>query len=193
MSADRYSCLDDNTRGIPNGYKLKWNHRFYMHQVIAQGCNTICVTVQGLWYIGWSDAQFSHRAVTWCDSHHTKMIFGWLWAVPVNYFCKAIKQIRDIDCRVDTSTSNLQSHFKLLFIYGQKRNSDYLNTIHSQYIAVLFATIVHITTITVIKLRSYLNSRTTPHTSPIRASYGVSFVSHKWPWYIESALCSPIS
>ena len=34
------------------------------------------------------------------------------------------------------------------------------------------------TTITMIKLRSYLHSRTTPHTSPLRAIYEVSFVSY---------------
>ena len=36
----------------------------------------------------------------------------------------------------------------------------------------------HSTTITMIKLRSTLHSRTTPHTSPLRASYGVSFASY---------------
>ena len=48
-------------------------------------------------------------------------------------------------------------------------------------------------TITIIRIRSYLNSRTTPHTSPLRVSYGVSGVSlykEKWPRYIESALYS---
>ena len=34
----------------------------------------------------------------------------------------------------------------------------------------------HITTVTMVKLRSYFHSPTTPHTSPSRASYGVSFV-----------------
>ena len=36
----------------------------------------------------------------------------------------------------------------------------------------------HVTTITMIKRRSDLHSRKTSHTSPLRASYGVSFVSY---------------
>ena len=36
----------------------------------------------------------------------------------------------------------------------------------------------HSTTITMIKLRSDLHPRTTPHTWPLRASYGVTFVSY---------------
>ena len=36
----------------------------------------------------------------------------------------------------------------------------------------------HSTTITITKLRSDLHSRTTPHTSPLRASYGLSSVSY---------------
>ena len=35
----------------------------------------------------------------------------------------------------------------------------------------------HSTTITMLKIRSDLHPRTIPHTSPVRASYGVSFVS----------------
>ena len=36
----------------------------------------------------------------------------------------------------------------------------------------------HSTAITVIKFRSDLHSRTAPHSSPVRASYGVSFLSY---------------
>ena len=36
----------------------------------------------------------------------------------------------------------------------------------------------HSTTIIMIRLQSYFHTRTTPHTSPLRASYGVSFASY---------------
>ena len=44
---------------------------------------------------------------------------------------------------------------------------------------------------TMLQLLSDFHSGTTPHTSPLRAWYGVSFARYtmkKWTWYIESAL-----
>ena len=49
----------------------------------------------------------------------------------------------------------------------------------SIYCCYIWYDIAHSTTITLIKLWSCLYSWTTPHTSPLRASYGVSFVSHR--------------
>ena len=50
------------------------------------------------------------------------------------------------------------------------------------------------TTITMVKLRPDLHSRKTPHSSPLRASYGVSFVSYtkKNDRYIERAHCTEV-
>ena len=49
----------------------------------------------------------------------------------------------------------------------------------SRYIAVIYVyDSVQSTAITMIKLQSGLQSQTTPHTSPLRVSYGVSFVSY---------------
>ena len=62
------------------------------------------------------------------------------------------------------------------------------DTIDSRYIAIIYKlsiyrvmydTIVHNKYITLIKHRSYVHPRTTPHTSPLRASYGVSLVRYK--------------
>ena len=49
----------------------------------------------------------------------------------------------------------------------------------------------HVTTVTMVKLRSYFHSPTTPHTSPLRASDGVSFVSPPKKYYhdISRAHC----
>ena len=50
---------------------------------------------------------------------------------------------------------------------------------------------VHCITTPMIELRSNLHSQATPHTSPLRASHGVSFMSYTkntWLWYIERPL-----
>ena len=72
----------------------------------------------------------------------------------------------------------------LLYVPGYK-------TMDFRYIAVILYDTAHRTTVTMIKLRSDLYSRMTPHTWSLRASFGVSFVSYtkkKWPRYIESTL-----
>ena len=49
---------------------------------------------------------------------------------------------------------------------------------------------VHITTVTMVKFRSDLHSRPTPHSSPVRRAMGCLRWLYKenWPRYIESAL-----
>ena len=67
-------------------------------------------------------------------------------------------------------------------------------TLDSRYIAVIYNTIVHTTQQSQwYNFGQTLHSGTTPHTSPLWASYGVSFVScfkEKLTQYIESALYS---
>ena len=48
----------------------------------------------------------------------------------------------------------------------------------SIYCGYIWYRCVHSTTVTMVKLQSDLHSRTTPYTSPLRASYGVSFASY---------------
>ena len=68
----------------------------------------------------------------------------------------------------------LSAYFREIFsqnttLYIQKMISIVIHIYHDN---------VHSTTITIIKFRSDLHWRTTSHTSPLRASYGVSFVSY---------------
>ena len=77
---------------------------------------------------------------------------------------------------------------------------------HSIYHGYIWYNSAESSTITMIKCRSDLHSRTTPHTSPLRARYGVSFVSYTnkndrdisrvycnylTPWYISSTESLP--
>ena len=66
----------------------------------------------------------------------------------------------------------------LQLIFGRKAVGDRLHFMCDR--GFIYDTIVHMhgTTITMIKLWSDLHSRTTTHIAPLRASYGVSFVSY---------------
>ena len=80
--------------------------------------------------------------------------------------------------------------------YKTIERRSHLNTIDSRYIAVIYNTIIN----TGQQLQWYnfgqtLRSRTTPHTSPSRTSYGVSFV-RSWNKYyrdISRAHCNGFS